>query len=226
MRVDRSTRADQGIWLRPIDGRLPTRQVLPPPAADGRFGGTWSTEFAWDLAGDRLAIQSCGDVACRTRILDPDGGPMAMLDAPDLGALVGVDGDRVVTYGACRGLPCPIVSTDLGTGLRLTLEPAAGPAVLVMTPDGSRLVGETDAATGRVLHAIDLDGGPAMDLGPLPDGLGLQASPAQMGAATRLPTGWVLLAPNGRMPSDGRSVDARLRHVPDGVTVPLDEATR
>jgi hypothetical protein len=200
--------------------------VLRAPAADGRFGQTWSTELTWDLAGDRLAIQSCGDVACRTRILDPDGGPMGMLDAPDLGALVGVDGDRVVTYGACRGLPCPIVSTDLGTGLRLTLEPVAGPAVLVMTPDGTRLVDETDVDAGRVLHAIDLDGGAATDLGPVPDGLGLQASPAQMGAATRLPTGWVLLAPDGRLPSDGNSADARLRHIPDGATVPLAEATR
>ena len=85
---------------------------------------------------------------------------------------------------------------------------------------------ETDAATGRVLHSIDLDGGPATDLGPLPDGLGLQAAPAQIDSAIRLPTGWVLLAPDGRIPSDGRSADARLRHVPDGVTVPLAEATR
>ena len=226
MRVDRTTRADEGIWLRPMDGGLPDRQVLPPLAADGRFGRTWSTEFTWDLAGDRLAVQSCGDVACRTRVLDPDGDPGAMLDAPDLGALVGVDGDRVVTYGACRGLPCPIVATDLGTGLRLTLEPAAGPAVLVTTPDGTRLVDETDVDTGRVLHSVALDGGPVTDLGPIPDGLGLQASPAQVDAATRLPTGWVLLAPDGRMPSDGQSPGARLRHIPDGVTVPLAEATR
>ena len=64
----------------------PPARSWPPPAPDGRFGRTWSTEFAWDLAGDRLAVQSCGDVACRTRILDPDGGPTAMLDAPDLGS--------------------------------------------------------------------------------------------------------------------------------------------
>ncbi len=160
MRVDRATRADQGIWLRPMDGRLPARQVLPAPAADGRFGRTWSTELTWDLAGDRLAVQSCGDVACRTRVLDPDGGPLVMLDAPDLGALVGIDGDRIVTYGACRGFPCPIVATDLGTGRRLTLEPGAGRAVLVATPDGARLVDEVDADGARVLHSVALDGDP------------------------------------------------------------------
>ena len=47
--------------------------------------GRSSTEFTWDLAGDRLAVQSCGEVACRTRVLDPDGGPTATLDEPDLG---------------------------------------------------------------------------------------------------------------------------------------------
>ncbi len=66
----------------------------------------------------------------------------------------------------------------------------------------------------------------ATDLGPVPDGLGLQASPAQADAATHLPIGWVLLAPDGRMPSDGQPSSARLRRIPDGMTVPLAEATR
>src|SRR6185369_11718357 len=100
-----------------IDGQARAHRILDPIADDGRFGRTWSTEFTWSLTGDRLAIQSCGEVACRTRIVRPD--PTAattnetMLDAPDLGLLVGVDGDDVVTYAACRGLPCPIVVTDL-----------------------------------------------------------------------------------------------------------------
>ena len=45
-------------------------------------------------------------------------------------------------------------------------------------------------------------------------------------SATRLPAGWVLLAPDGRFsldPTDGRS---QLRRIPDGATVLLDEATR
>ena len=105
MRVDRASRADLGVWLRAIDGQAPARRILPPAARDARFGATWSTEFTWDVTGDRLAVQSCGEIACRTRVLSPHGGPIITLDAPDLGGLVGLDGDRVVTYGACRGLP-------------------------------------------------------------------------------------------------------------------------
>ena len=74
-RVERSTRADLGIWRRPIDGHETARQVLPPLPADARFGRTFSTEFTWDVAGDRLAVQSCGEVACRMRIIGSAGGP-------------------------------------------------------------------------------------------------------------------------------------------------------
>jgi len=115
MRVDRATRADLGVWRRPIDGMAAARQVLGPPPADSRFGRTFSTEFAWDLAGDRLAVQSCGELACRVRVIVPDGGETVTLDSPDLGPIVGLTGDFVVTYEACRGFPCPIVSTTGGT---------------------------------------------------------------------------------------------------------------
>lgn len=225
MRVDRTTRADLGIWLRPIDGG-PGHRVLPAPAPDGRFGRTYSTEFTWDLAGDRLAVQSCGEAACRIRVLDPRGGPTVSVDAPDLGLLVGFDGERVVTYGACRGLPCPIVAVELRTGDRRVLAPAAGPAVVVATPDGPRLVHEVPLASGRGLRSVATDTGRAADLGTIPDGLRLHASLARGDVATRLPAGWVLLAPDGGLPADGRSGQLRLRRIPDGLTVPLDEAMR
>jgi hypothetical protein len=225
-RVDRATRADLGVWRRPMDTGLPAEQVLAAPTSDGRFGRTWSTELIWDLAGDRLAVQSCGDVACRTRILDPAGGPSRMLDAPDLGALLGVDGDRLVTYGACRGLPCPVVSTDLGTGERTVLAAAAGPAVVVDTADGARLVDQIPTSNGQGLRSIPIAGGDAVDLGPIPDGLTLGADQAFTGSATELPAGWVLLAPDGRMPADGSTATSRLRHIPDGATVPLAETAR
>ena len=41
-----------------------------------------------------------------------------------------------------------------------------------------------------------------------------------------MPAGWVLLAPDGRLPADPSTVRPQLRHVPDGTTVPLDEALR
>ncbi len=231
MRVDRVSRADHGIWLRPTDGRGGVRRILDPIVDDGRFGRTWSTEFTWSLAGDELAIQSCGEVACRTRLVRPDAAAAAatatLLDAPDLGLLVGVDGDQVVTYAACRGLPCPIVVTDVRSGGRRTLAEDAGAAALVGTPDGTRLVHEQRTATGRRLHARPLDdqGAPA-DLGPLPNHLGLASAAAVPGTATDLPPGWVLLAPDGRIPADPAAPRPILRHLPDGAAVPLDEAVR
>ena len=226
VRVDRITRADLGIWLRPLDGRGEARRVLAPIPTDRRFGRTYSTDFTWDLASDRLAIQSCGEAACRIQIISPGGGATVMLDAPDLGLLIGLDGDRVVTYGICRGFPCPIVSTNLASGRRDVLAEAAGPAVVVGTDGGARLVHEHGTPSGRALRSVPLDGGLPTDLGPLPDGLELHAAPTRADAATRIPAGWVLLAPDGRMSADRSAHRLFLRQIPDGVTVPLDEVAR
>lgn len=223
MRVDRASRADLGIWLRPMDGVGEARRVLAPIAPDGRFGRTYSTEFTWDVGGERLAVQSCGEAACRIRILSPEGGSTVTLDAPDLGLLIGLVGDQTVTYGACRGFPCPIVSSNVRTGQRHVLAEGSGPAVVVPTDDGARLVYEHGAPEGRALRSVPLDGGIPADLGALPDGLDLHAASTRGDAATRVPAGWVLLAPDGRMPADRSAARPLLRHVPDGVTLPLDE---
>ena len=58
------------------------------------------------------------------------------------------------------------------------------------------------------------------------DELGLTGTPLGPTSATRLPAGWVLLAPDGRLPVDPTDHRPQLRHIPDGTTVPLDEATR
>ena len=226
MRVDRASRADLGIWRRPIDGTSASRQVLGPPPPDARFGRTFSTEFTWDVAGDRLAVQSCAEIACRIRVITPGGGPTVTLDSPELGQIVGLDGDLAVTYEACRGLPCPIVSTDLWTGDRRVLAPAAGLAVVVPTADGARLVHEVGAGSDRRLRSVAPDGDDVLDLGPIPDDLRLHPSAVRAGAATSLPAGWVLLAPEGRLPADASTDRPQLRHVPDGSTVQLDEALR
>lgn len=226
MRVDRASRADLGIWRRPIDGTEAARKVLGPPPPDDRFGRTFSTEFSWDVAGERLAVQSCGDVACRIRVIAPRGGPAVTLDNPELGLMVGLDGDLAVTYEACRGLPCPIVSTDLRTGDRRVLAPAAGLAVVIPTADGSRLIHEAGAGAERTLRSVAPDGEEALDLGLIPGDLRLHPSAVRADAATSLPAGWVLLAPEGRLPADATTDRSQLRHVPDGSTVPLDEALR
>ena len=118
------------------------------------------------------------------------------------------------------------MSTGLSSGDRQVLAPSGGLAIVVATPDGSRLIHEVGATTGRGLRAVTLDGRTAVDLGPVPDGLRLHPSAIRADAATRLPPGWVLLAPDGRMPADGAPDRPQLRHVPDGSTIPLDEALR
>jgi hypothetical protein len=131
-----------------------------------------------------------------------------------------------VTYASCRGLPCPIVSTDLGTGERRVIASGAGLATLVRTPDGTRLVHETRAAPAAQLRSVALDGGHATDLAPMPGDDRLASTAFAGGAGLGLPAGWIVLAPEGRLPIGPGDHQPKLRHIPDGATVPLDEAIR
>ena len=225
-RVDRASRADLGVWTRSVNGTTGTGRILDPLAADDRFGRTFSTEFTWDVDGRRLAVQACGEVACRTRIVSPGNDAPVTLDTPDLGLVLGLAGDRIVTYLACHGLPCAVVSTDLGTGRRDLLAADAGAAIVVATTDGARLAYEIDDGTMSQLRSVGLDGLDQLEVGPLPAGFRLHTDAARSGAATRVPVGWVLLAPDGRLPLDGNALRPRLRHLQDGSTVTLEEATR
>ena len=167
------------------------------------------------------------NVACRIRVIAPGGGPTVTLDSPELGQIVGLDGDLAVTYEACRGLPCPIVSTDLRTGDRRVLAPAAGLAVVIPTADGTRLVHEVGAGTDATIACPSRPMARARSIsGRSPTTFGSIPSAVRAGAATNLPAGWVLLAPDGRLPADASTDRPQLRHVPDGSTVQLDEALR
>lgn len=226
IRVDRSTRADLGVWERSLDG-TPARQVLAPIDPDGRFGPTFTTEFAWDPSGRTLAVQSCGEAACRTRFVATDGAAaFGGTVEPDLGTMIGLENDRLVGYLACPGLPCPIVAIDLATGSRTVLADQAGIGVLVSTPSGRRLVHETFTPTGLALRSVAMDGSGATDLGALPDGVRLHPTPDRADAATRVPPGWALLATDGRIGPAGPADHGQLRHVPDGASVQLDEVIR
>ncbi|HEY5434702.1 MAG TPA: hypothetical protein VIK13_05675 [Candidatus Limnocylindrales bacterium] len=202
-RVDRATRADQGVWRRPLAGGVPTR-VLAGLPADEAFGPTFVTELSW-LADGRLGVASCGERACRTRVLDPATGHTSAFEGT--GPLLGVEGDIGVAVSACAGLPCPIETIDLGNGRRRTLLDAAGSAavddgVLVFeSADGS--IAALDLASGRT-RAV------AVDHGLLPV---RRTSSATSGA--EIAAGSVLLAPGGRLdhPSDGRRLDTAARTV-------------
>jgi hypothetical protein len=224
-RVDRRTRADLGLWQRPLDGSTPPSRMLPPIVADARFGPTWLTDLVWSDDGRALAVQSCGEVACRVRVLDPVIGDVQLVSDPDVGDLVGIAGDRLVAHGVCRGLPCPLVSVDLRDGTATVLERAAGQAVLSRDADGRPVVVHEVGAAGRTLRIVGLDGQHAQALDTGPDARRLVAGPARSGGAAEIAPGWILFGPDGRLPIDG-AIRPVLRHVPDGRTVLLDEVSR
>lgn len=226
MRVDRLTRADLGIWLRSLAGDTEPVQVLPPISDDERFGRTFSTELSWSLDGSRLVVQSCGELACRTRVVDPASGSVAALDQPGFGTLVGVEGDTLVSYAACRGLPCPIVAVDLEQGSVTTVTDAAVSAVLVATASGPRIVHEQFRGAAVGLRATTLDGSSALELGTLEADLRLVPSAGMAGAATIVPQGWVTLAPDGRLPAADPVTRLHLRQALDGQAVQLEEIVR
>ena len=205
------------------------RRILEPLPADDRFGRTFSTEFTWDVAGDRLAVQACGEVACRTRIIDPaTARPRATSTTPDSASSSGSTAIALVTYGACRGLPCPIVSTDLRTGARLDARRrrrTGGRRRRRPTAPGSCT--RPPRGDGPRLRSIALDGAAAVR----PRSRPRRARPGSRPAAARLPrprlpAGWVLLAPDGRVSPTRPAVRPQLRRIPDGMTVPFDEAMR
>jgi hypothetical protein len=221
-RVDRTSRADLGVWRRRLDGRGDLVSILPPIEPDDRFGPTWLTELSWSDDGSLLAVQSCGDVACRVRWLDlatRDGGAVS---DPSLGDLVGLTRDRLVVRGACRGLPCPIRSVDTKDGSVDTIVGSGGQAVLARDGDGRNVVVFERDADGSAVASIGLDGRAEHAVPSEPGGRRLVGNPASAGSAAELPAGWIAYGPDGRLPVGG-PVGALLRRISDGQTVPFGE---
>jgi len=214
-RVHRSTRADLGVWRRPLDGSA-VRRVLGPLTADARFGRTFSTTLGWTSEGDRLVVQSCGAVQCRTRLVELSTGRVVVLLDPGQGELVGVAGGHAIGYGACDARPCPILTTDIASGQARPLAGAAGLASLVTTPIGPRVA--TDTVRGAEVHR--LDGAIEQTVGPPEAGLRLVPSSHGAASGTGVPPGWLAWAPDGRSP-DG----AMLTRLSDGQIVRLAEVT-
>ena len=221
-RVDRRTRGDLGTWRHSLDDPHGLARILPPIDDDDRFGRTWSTDFSWAEDGS-LAVQACGEASCRTRVLDAAWHLTATVAEPDLGETIGLASGRLVSYLACRGLPCPIVVTDLPTGVRMTLVDGAGAAVVTSTRSGPRLVMTRDVERGQAIASLKLDGTNVTDLGPLPDGFDLQTAPSRAQAGVAVPAGWAVLAPDGRMPVVQTDPAPTLLDVLDGRSAALGE---
>ena len=199
-RVNRATRADEGVWRRPLDGR-PARRVLRGLPFAAAFGPTFSTELALTADG-RLTVASCGERACRLRVLEPRSGRVDRVDGT--GLLIGVSGDRAIAYAPCNGFPCRVEGIDLSTGRRMTLLAAAGPAALG-GPGSRTLVHEAGNGSLEILELDTLRRSPAA--------VGTPGAPVRAGSTATsgadVPDGWVLLAPAGHLtdPAAARRLD-------------------
>jgi hypothetical protein len=224
-RVARASRTELGVFERPLRGGGPETQLLGPIAPDDRFGPTWTTELAWSADGHRLAVQSCGAVACRTRVLDRASGTVRELADLGHGDLVGVAGSRVVLHGACGGLPCALLSIDLTDGGTATLHDSAGLAVMTVDADGRPIVVHEIGADGGALRSVAADGERSREIRADPLGRRVVEGPARAGGAAESGPGFVVLGPEGRIPVDGPAV-AILRRLSDGASLRFDEVSR
>ncbi len=205
-RVDRATRADLGVWRVPLDGS-PTRRLVAGLTADARFGPTFTTELRWAPDG-RLAVTTCGEMRCRTRLLDAASGRSTAIGPT--GPVIGVTSDgAVVAHQPCGGFPCAIVRRASGRDATV-LARDTGPATMA----GDRVVFEAargqltalDALTGR---RSGIDGGEG--LAPVATGSAARAGASHAGDAA-------LLVSGGRL--DGRSS----RILAAGESAPVDAA--
>ena len=219
-RVDRRTRADLGVWRRSLDGGVPV-PLLPPLGSDARFGPTWRTDLAWSADGGTLVVGSCGQSACRYRLVPPDGAPPTSVADPTLGSLVGLSEGRLIVRAACRGLPCPIVAVTLADRASVTLEEAAGIAVLTRDDDGRSVVVSETGPDGAALRSVRPDGSDRRALPAPPAGLRLVGDVGWSGSALEDDSGRLLFGPDGRLPLDGPR-GALLRDIHGTSTMPLE----
>jgi hypothetical protein len=136
---------------------------------------------------------------------------------------VGVAGDRLVTYSACRGLPCPLLAVDITSGARTTLSDDAGLAVLAPTEAGPRIVHEDSRAGLGHLRVVDPLGVEAAVL-EADGGVRLMPGASRAQAAVGVPPGWLVLTPDGR-PGPDRAREVLLRPAADAIT-PFQEVSR
>jgi hypothetical protein len=193
-RLDRETRADLGVWRRPLEGQ-PARRILDPLPSGARIGLVFATELAWSDDGRRLVVTSCGAVACLTRVVDRGSGEVTTVDDPQVGEPIGLLGDELVAYGGCPSLPCEIVSRNLVSGRTRVLAELTGLAT-VTAAAGGLVVHEDYRADGR-LTTIGVDGTRRATL-TLDDGLRLIPAAHRALAAIELRGGLVAAAADGR----------------------------
>lgn len=159
--VQRETRTDLGIFrLQSGDPDAVLEQVLEPLAPQPDLGPIWATELRLDGGSSTLAVQSCSDQGCLTRVLSLGafGKPVTIVKGEGQGSIIGFSGERIVTWGFCAGMPCEVQAWTAGARKPTMLADHAVGAGL--TRDGRYLVLVTDG-NGHALR-LDLFGGGAV----------------------------------------------------------------
>lgn len=177
--VDRETRADLGTWRFGARGVLAQAAMVAPALPIGAIDGPiWITDLRLDQSGHRLAVQSCTDDGCLTRLFDlrvPGKAPTILTG--EQGSLLGFGpGGRLVTWAACFGFPCGIQSWDVSTGKATIILDRADAAAV--TADGRFVVATTDARAGHTLRIELASGARALIKGITADELLLPAGVA------------------------------------------------
>ena len=150
--VSRSGRADAGVARYDLATGKAV-QALAPVRTPDRFGLIFGTELRWDMAGDRLAVQSCGFSRCLTRVLDVASGQVSTFDSVRQGAFIGLTETHLITFAGCHGLPCDVLSTDLATGSVSSLATEAFSAQLEASGAGTAALSiETSAGVVEVIQ--------------------------------------------------------------------------
>jgi hypothetical protein len=169
-RLQRETRQDLGTWrISGVDPDAALARVLAPFAAEGDLGPIWATELRLDAAGQALAVQSCSDLGCATRVvpLTGTGGAPTLVAGQDQGSIIGFAGKGLVAWALCAGLPCNVETWDPGSAVRSTLVERAEGAGL--TADGRYLLAVLDSAAGRAVR-VDLGANSARRIGGITAG--------------------------------------------------------
>jgi hypothetical protein len=168
--VGRDDREDLGTWRLQL-GRRPDRVVDPLSPADRLAAGierVWATHLALDADVGRLAVQSCDDWRCLTRVVDLGSARLALVGGPEQGPLVGLARDRTVTWSSGDGLPAAVLSWPLGAGSPgRIVDDATGAA---LSADGRTLVASVPGEDGEALVAFDLADGRTRSIAAPPGG--------------------------------------------------------
>ncbi|MEA2675098.1 MAG: hypothetical protein QOI92_2290 [Chloroflexota bacterium] len=214
--VSRANRADLGTWRfgGPGSAASDDPALVAPPLDEGLLNGpAWVTDLRLDTTARLLAVQSCTDTGCVTRVFDLQAAASAPVvlrgataDAAQ-GPMLGFANGKLLTWAACQGYPCAVRAWDLATAASsIVIDRADGAA---LTRDGRFLVASTDSRAGRTLR-IDLVTGKAVLVRGVRAGEQLLSSGVAATSGVQLNADEVALGAPGAAPHSFRPIAAEV----------------